>query len=137
MKKVFKLTSKQRVELDDLYKTGETNRVRMRSHIVLLSDKGKSIKELCNIFNVHRDTISVTIDNYNKKGKDGLFDKIRSGRPSALTDAEEQFILNEVAKDSRSLKKILSKLKDKFNKTISKITLIRFLKKKVYMEKIS
>ena len=137
MKKVLTLTKQQRVELEELYKNGKSNRVRRRSHLILLSDKGKSIRELCDIFELNRDTVSDTIRNYNSLEIKGLFDKARSGRPSALTSEEEEFVLREVAKDSRNLKKILSELKNKFNKKICKATLIRFLKKKVYMETIS
>ena len=130
MKKVLTLTKQQRVELEYLYKNEKSSRVRRRSHLVLLSDKGKSIKELCGIFELNRDTVSDTIENYNRLGIKGLFDKSRSGRPLALTEKEEEFVLREVAKDSRDLKNILSKLKNKFNKKICKATLIRFLKKK-------
>ena len=130
MKKVIVLTKQQQIELKELYKNGKTNRVRRRSHLVLLSCKGKPIKELCDIFELNRDTVSDTIDNYNRLGIKGLFDKARSGRPPALTEDEGEFVLGEVAKDSRNLKRILSKLKDKFNKIICKVTLIRFLKKK-------
>ena len=137
MKKVLTLTQQQQSELEELYKNGESNRVCRRSHLVLLSNKGKSIKELCAILELNRDTVSDTIDNYNILGIKGLFDKARSGRPPALTKEEEEFVLMEVAKDSRNLKKILFKLKNKFNKKICKATLIRFLKKKIYMETIS
>ncbi len=130
MKKVLTLTKQQRVELEELYKNGKSNRVRKRSHLILLSDKSKSIKELCDIFELNRDTVSDTIENYNNLGIKGLFDKARSGRPPALTEDEKEFVLREVAKDSRNLKKILSKLKNKFNKKICKVTLIRFLRKK-------
>lgn len=130
MKYVSVLTPAQEKELEALYKDGETVRVRRRSHLVLLSNKGKSIKELCNIFGLHRDTVSDTIENYEKLGIKGLFDKPRSGRPLALTEEEESFVLKEVAKDSRNLNRILSQLKDKYNKIISKTTLIGLLKKK-------
>jgi transposase len=130
MKKVLTLTKQQRVELEELYKNGKSNRVRRRSHLILLSNKEKPIRELCDIFELNRDTVSDTIENYNNLGIKGLFDKARSGRPSALTEEEEEFVLREVAKDSRNLKKILSKLKNKFNKKICKATLIRFLRKK-------
>ena len=137
MKKVIGLTQQQLIELEELYKNGKTSRVRRRSHLILLSHKGKSIKELCDIFELNRDTVSDTITNYNKLGINGLYDKARSGRPPALTEEEEEFVLEEVARDSRNLKRILHLLKEKFNKTICKATLIRFLKKKVYMETIS
>ena len=130
MKKVLTLTKQQQFELEYLYKNGKSNRVRRRSHLILLSDKEKTIKELCNIFELDRDTVSDTIENYNNLGTRGLYDKARSGRPYALTEQEQEFVLREVAKDARNLKNILSKLKTKFNKEICKVTLIRFLRKK-------
>ena len=130
MKKVLKLSDQMCSELNELYENSKINRVRRRSHIILLSNKDKSIKDICSIFQIHRDTVSAMIDSYNEFGIGGLFDKYRSGRPVALTPEEENFILKEVDKDSRSLKNILFLLEDKFQKKICKTTLIRFLKKK-------
>ncbi len=130
MKKVLTITDQQQTELNELYKNGKTNRVRWRSHLILLSYKDKSVRQLCDIFSIHRETVCSTINNFNESGIKGLSDKYRSGRPLALTKEEEEFVLKEVAKDSRNLKKILFELKNKFNKEICKITLIRFLKKK-------
>ncbi len=126
MKKVLTIIDQQQTELEELYKNRKTNRVRRRSHLILLSGKNKFIKELHDILCVHRDTVCSTIDNFNEYGIKGI-DKYRSGRPLALTKEEDEFVLKKVAKDSRNLKKILFKLKTKFNKLICKVTLIRFL----------
>lgn len=134
MKRVAALTDKEIVELNKLHKYGKTSRVRIRSHIILQSNKGKRIKELIDIFGFHSDTICDLITSYNAKGISGLFDLPKSGRPAAMTEEEMKFVLKMVAKDSRNLNLILSKLKSKFNTVISKITLIRFLKKKVCLE---
>ena len=77
MKRVLKLTDQECAELNELYKSGDTNRVRRRSHIVLLSNNNNSIREICNIFGIHRDTVSSTINCYNELGTEGLFDKSR------------------------------------------------------------
>jgi len=137
MKKFPQLSYQEVIELNHLYKNGTTHRVRVRSHIILLTNEGKTVRELVNIFGYTIKTIYTIIKNYIKKKIVGLIDSPRSGRPTAMTDKEEKFVLDMVAKDSRNLNKILRELKNRFNKIICKQTLIRFLKKKVYMETIS
>jgi transposase len=135
MKKVLIITNQQRLKLEEGYKNGKTKRIRRRCHLIILSHKGKTVKELCDIFEIHSDTVYTTINNFNKFGTKYINDKPRSGRPTALTDEEEEFVLKEIAKDSRNLKKILFNLKNRFNKIICKVTLIRFLKKKKFIWK--
>ncbi len=131
MKRVRPLTEECITELEKLYQAKKTiGRVRMRCHIILLSNKGYSVNRLVDIYGVTRKTISTIINNYETEGTVGLFDKLRSGRPTAMNSEEEEFILQMVAKDSRNLNKVLIELKNKFNKIICKQTLIRFLKKK-------
>ena len=135
MKRVATLTDIEKEELNSLYKYGKTQRVRIRSHIILQSDKGKRVRELVDIFGFHYDTICDLITAYNKKGISGLYDLPKSGRPPAMSSEEMEFVLKMVAQDSRNLNLILSELENKFNKKISKITLIRFLKKKRFIWK--
>lgn len=136
MKRVKRLAEIEELKLTELYKSGKTTRERTRSHILLLSNKGNTIKELVDIFSLHRDTISDLITGYNSNGMSVLSDKARSGRPASLSaQGVQDYILEKIAKDSRNLNLILAALKEKFNITIVKITLIRFLKKNKYIWK--
>lgn len=130
MKKVSNLTEQEVIQLRELYKNGKTPRQRVRSHVILLSNDNHTVNQLVKIFEFTRKTICSIINNFNEKKVAGLFDLPRSGRPKALTEEEETFVLKMVAIDSRDLNKILSELKNKFGKIICKQTLIRFLKKK-------
>ena len=136
MKNIYvkKLSEKENEELLELYKHDNRKRVRERSHIILLSNKGKPVKELMSIFNLTRQVICTLINNFNKNGVAELYDDKRSGRPEKLTDEAKKRVLEMLAKDSRNLKKILAELKNKFDIKISKKTLIRFIKKKKSLE---
>jgi len=135
MKKFPQLSEQAIEQLKSHYKNGNTHRVRTRSQIILLTNDGKTVCELVQIFKFTIKTIYSIINNYIKRGINGLFDNQRSGRPNSLTEEEKRLVFEMVAKDSRDLNKILRELKNKFNKTICKQTLIRFLKKNKYVWK--
>lgn len=137
MKRKIRLSAQEVITLKNFYKNGKTHRIRVRSHILLLANDGKTVCELVNIFGFTIKTIYSVINSYAKIKIASLFDKPRTGRPTALTAEEEDLVLKMIAIDSRDLNKILSELKNKFNKVICKQTLIRFLKKYIYMETIS
>jgi transposase len=81
MKKKVKLTENEKKSLQTLMSNGGTFRVRKRAQCILLSSRGYKIKELANIFDVDRDTISDWINRWKKNGINGLGDAPRSGRP--------------------------------------------------------
>lgn len=62
MKFVGKLSDYVKIELQDLYKTGSTHRVRQRAHAVLLSSTGHTIDQMVTILGVSRNTISAWLD---------------------------------------------------------------------------
>jgi len=136
MKKINSLLAEDKKVLEDLYNFNETRRVRLRSHILLLSDKDNSISDLMKIFSLDFDTISDLISAYNNNGVSSLYDKPRSGRPSSLSAPDVQnYILEKIAQDSRNLNLILAGLEENFKIKIVKSTLIKFIKKKVHLEK--
>jgi len=89
-KKYVSLKEEDRLLLELLKSRGSSERVRNRCHALLLSDKGYDISTLSDIFSVHRDTIGKWISKWNAKGKDGLLDKDKSGRPRRFTDEEKK-----------------------------------------------
>lgn len=84
------LKEEDRQLLELLKNRGSSERVRDRCHALLLSDKGYDIGSLSDIFSVHRDTVSNWITKWNTKGKDGLLDKDKPGRPRRFTEDEEK-----------------------------------------------
>ncbi len=130
MKKVSTLSAQEVIELQEMQKNGKTSRQRERCHLILLSHSNYTVKQLVSIFRFTEKTVSTIINKYNENKIAGLIDNPRSGRPNALTGEEKEFALKMIAIDSRDLTKILSELKNKFNKVICKQTLIRFIKKK-------
>lgn len=48
------LTETQRQELQHIWKEHDSHRTRCRAHAVLLSDRGWTIKDLCEAFEVSR-----------------------------------------------------------------------------------
>ncbi len=91
---VSALSPDQIQHLEDLAERDSARRVRMRAHSILLSSRGSSIDEIARIYQVHRDTVSSWIDNFEHLGVDGLRDKPRSGGPPKLNEQEK-----EVAKE--------------------------------------
>ncbi len=130
MKTVQNLLESERNILQDIYKNSTIPRLRERSHIILLSDKNYKVKELSKIFDYHRVTICSLIEAFNTQRISGLYDAPKSGCPVKITREIEQFVLKMVAKDSRNLKIILNEVEKKFDTSMNKLTLIRFLKKK-------
>ena len=121
MKKVNYLSEKEQKVLEDLYHYDKKRRVRLRSHILLLSYKDHSISNLIKIFNLDFDTVSDLISAYKHLGVSALYDKTRSGRPSSLSSQDVQdYILEKIAKDSQNINLILIGLEERFNIKIAK-----------------
>jgi transposase len=60
--------------------------------IFLLSNKGKSVPEICEIFNRHPNCVRKWIKRYQAKGIDGLKDEQRSGRPRKVNEQTKEKI---------------------------------------------
>ena len=111
MKYVTEIDPAQQSALEQQMKTSTSHRVRQRAHAILLSARGYGIEQLADIFAVHRNTISEWIDAWNTDGLDGLPDAPRSGRPSKLTEAEEQMLIEAVEANPRYISEALAELK--------------------------
>ena len=111
MKFVAPLDPAQLRALEHLMKTSPSHRVRQRAHAILLSARGYSIDQLADIFAVHRTSISEWITCWSSDGLTGLADAPRSGRPRALTEAEEQILIDAVEANPRYISEALAELK--------------------------
>jgi len=76
------LVDKDYQKLIENYQTSASFRVRNRSQAILLSFQKYSVDEIAGICRVHRTTVGLWIDKWNKN--QGLEDEERSGRPPIL-----------------------------------------------------
>jgi transposase len=129
MKFVSPLTETDKVFLKKAHTHAATPRERQRAHSIILSSEKYSIKELSEIFQVQRNTISVWIDKWEKLGTKGLVDQARSGRPTIYTAEENEQLKIFIDEDPRNIRAAQSKLELKTGKSASRKTLQRILKK--------
>lgn len=128
MKFVSSLSEAQIEQLKDLHRNDQSARVRMRAHSILLSDRGYTVDQIADIYEVHRDTVSRWIDAWEENGFAGLRDKPHSGRPPKLTEAEQELAIELLKEAPRSVKTVLAKLYGETGKKISEWTLKRLAK---------
>ena len=82
--RIIRLSATEKTRLKEIRKTDSRYRVRDRAHALLLSAQGKKIKELAQIFEVDRDTISIWFNRWESEGYEGLSDAPHPGRGSKL-----------------------------------------------------
>lgn len=85
MKHVSALTAAEHTALSQIYQHGHTHRQRQRAQAILLSSKGYTRAHLALLFEVHVDTVSRWLNNWNHYKLDGLRDARKSGRPRKIT----------------------------------------------------
>ena len=125
---VSALSPDQIQHLEDLAKRDSVRRVRMRAHSILLSSRGSSMDEIARIYQVHRDTVSSWIDNFEHLGVDGLRDKPRSGGPPKLNEQEKEVAKELLKTYPNAPKRVLALLSEKTGKTLSRSSLRRIAK---------
>ena len=101
--------------------------IRKRSQCLLLSNQGRTIIDLANIFDVDRRTIERWFDKWEKEGVNSLPITTGRGVKTRLRGLED--VLSEQLEiHSRNLKNVLLYLEEKHNIRICKKTLQNFLK---------
>jgi transposase len=126
---IKKLTKRQTQKLEELKDHGGTPRIRHRAHAILLSLDGTSVVELARIFQTSRTTISQWLDRWDVEGLDGLADKPRPGSPTKLTESEQAQALELLKESPHNPAGVLSEIKQKTGKEISRSTLKRLARK--------
>ncbi len=129
MRFVAPLSEPVKVTVNELLKNHPKHRTRMRGHMILLSADKFSIDEIARIYKVQRDTVSRCLQNWERKGIVGLFDSPKSGRPRALSAAEEKRAIELLKEDPRSSKQAQSRLEEETKRQISEWTFKRVAKK--------
>ena len=118
-------------QLLENYQTHNNFRVRNRSHAVLLSFQQFPIDRIATICGVHRNTVAGWIEKWNRLGNEGLKDGERSGRPSILSEPEQEQAVEIALRNPKFPSRETSAIKQETGKDISQYTLKRLLKKKV------
>lgn len=122
---VAPLKDEEKELLEHLRDHGETPRIRRRAHAILLSAAGRSIDEICDIFETSRVTVTSWLNRWRSDGPAGLGDAPRPGGPPKLTDEEREVVLKLIKGFPNSPKSVLKKIKEKTGKTIGARTLRR------------
>jgi len=102
---------------------------RTRANAVLLSDKQIPLQNIASICAVSRQTISIWLNNWEKYGICGLFDKSGRGRRKILSPEKESEVVDLIKASPRSLNKVLAEIKNRWGITLSKSTLKGLCKK--------
>jgi|SRR6185436_11999904 len=129
MKHIKPLSCESIITLQEMYKYAPGHRLRQRAQIIFLSNKGLSINELSYITELDRDTISLTLDCWEKKGLRGLYDEHRSGRRPIYNKEEQALIASRIEQEPRQLKKVLADVEEETGKSASLKTLKRIAKR--------
>lgn len=124
------LSEQEHKKLIENHQTNNSFRVRNRSHAILLSYSKFPIDEIARICRVDRDTVSLWIDNWNKKKFEGLEDEEKTGRPLILTLAEQEKAVEIGLRNPKFPHRQLNQIKAETGKEMSAWTLKNLLKKK-------
>ncbi|OGU38527.1 MAG: hypothetical protein A2X61_08030 [Ignavibacteria bacterium GWB2_35_12] len=68
-------------KLKSILKNCPLIKARIRANAILLSSKSFPIAAIADVLDVHRDTVSNWLKNWDNKGMMGLFDEPKPGRP--------------------------------------------------------
>lgn len=119
------LSVSQKKELTALFRDSPKPRVRMRAHSLLLSAQGWSIKQICQLYHVHYQSVSSWLDRWAKDGLAALPDRARSGKPPSLSDTERNVAIELLRTHPHAPRQVLARLLAHTGKTISRSTLKR------------
>lgn len=136
-KRYIKLKKKERAALELGRKKGKLATFRQRCHYILLSDQGKMVSEIADIYNVGRNSITNWYNRYEENGIGGLETAKGGGRPAIVridNEPEISRIEEWVEQNAQNLKPVLASIKKELGKEMSKKTLQRLLKKRMELE---
>ena len=135
MKAVNPLTDHEKITLKEVIANHPKNRVRIRAHAIILSDKGYSILALTDILDAKFETISSWIDHWEACGMLGLYDAVRIGRKPIYTEAEVYRLKSLVDEEPHQLKRAQAILEEETGKKSSLDTIKRNIKKVITVTK--
>jgi len=95
MKFISPLSDADRTALEQAHRTATTHRERQRAQALLLSAKGFTLGQLALACDVHPETVSGWLNDWQRHGLDSLRDAPKSGRPPKI-DAVIRTYLHEM-----------------------------------------
>jgi transposase len=111
-------------KIDNLIKKEKNARRKERLQGVLWRLENKDYTEIAKRLKRSIDTVREWVKRWNKLGYEGLIDKPKSGRPTVLGENEAKEIIDELnVKEIQSrttCKTVIEKIKEKFNKKMSR-----------------
>ena len=125
---VSELTEEEVEKLKIIIKEGQSSRIRMRSHIIIMSNKKYSIDVIADIYDLDRDTVSSWITAWEESGCEGLKDKPISGRPPTLDEKEKELVIKLAEEDPKSVKRVVDEIEQQTGKKVGTKTIKRILK---------
>jgi transposase len=128
---IEKLTEEQKRSLEKGYKTGKSHVFRRKCQCILLSHEGKTIEELCELYEVSRQSIYQWFNQWEGEGIKGLELKPGRGRrPKLRIEDQEQVevVKTLVENEPKNLNRVVGQVKSELGVELSKKTLKRFLK---------
>ena len=133
MKFVQKLTLEETTTLNDLIKFGPCYRYRQRAHMILLSNKDYVIDEIADIFQIHRNQVSATINRWESYGLIGLRDLPGKGRKAKISLELGNKIIAWVEENTpRSIKEVMSYASSEIKLDVCEDTIKNLLKNAGY-----
>jgi transposase len=129
LKFVQKLSEEIKRQLNEIYHNPADFAFSQRAHAILLSDKGFTMGQLQDIFEVDRDTVSAWISRFGRFGAEGLKSLPRPGRPPIHTADEVRQLKEPIDQEPRQIKRAQAALQQATGKSSCAETLKRALKK--------
>lgn len=129
---ISNLTREQISSLKNGYTTGKSPVYRRRCQCILLSNSGKTVKELAEMFSVQTRTIYQWFNIWNKEGICGLQLKKGRGAKPKLDQSDPVVVVkikDIVENEPRSTKVMVAQINAGMNIDMSTKTLKRFLKR--------
>ncbi len=118
MKFVSSLSDAQRASLEQVYRHGSAHRLRQRAQAILLSAKGSTLEQLAGMYEVHPETVSGWLNNWQERGLDGLADAPKPGRRRKIDAELEADLLDLLQNPTPDLKAVVqAHLKKKTNRS--------------------
>ena len=131
-KKFIQLSESELLTLQEGRKNGKKYQFRDRCHCLILSHSGKEVKEISQILEVSNLTVYLWLQRWELRGIVGLMNRRGQGRKAKLSLDNEQHVkllAQLVDKYYQDVDRIRVELENKFDLTLSKDTVKRYLKK--------
>lgn len=110
-------------------KNSKSKKERIHAHALLLLDKGKSIQEVAEIFDVTQRSVYIWIKKFKDEGITSLSRKPGAGRKAILNESHKETIREEIGRYPHQPKKAYAITLERLPVKMSYKTYTRFLKK--------